>query len=104
MTPQGKVLTIFATIFFIAVFCIFYVIYDETAPRETITSTIIDKWIDPNRDDLSIYWVEIYWVELEDHRIFAIRGFDYQQLELNKPYKLKVYKQYVKIIDQRWRI
>lgn len=81
----------------IGFFFIGYGVYDNAVPKEVITSKIIDKWIIPN-NGLS------FKVELEDHSIYNIGSFEYMHLELNKPYKIEVYKTFVKIIDERWRV
>jgi hypothetical protein len=80
------------------IFCMCYVVYNNFVQKEDITTTITDKWFDPNHGAYS------FKVELEDHRIFSVTGFDYSHLQLNKPYTLKVYKQYVEITGERWRI
>jgi hypothetical protein len=76
-----------------------YGVYDNYTPKETITTEIIDKWIDPNSGSALMFKVE-----LADHRIYSIGSFEYQFLEFNKSYKMEVYKTFVRIIDERWRV
>jgi hypothetical protein len=79
--------------------CFVYYIHDYAYPKETITTEIIDKWVDPNLG--SAY---MYQVELADHRVFSIGSFEYSLLVFHKPYKIEVYKTFVRILEERWRV
>lgn len=96
-TDRLLVLILFLGLIGLAFTCIGYGIYDNVSQKETITTEIIDKWYDPNAG-------YPYNVELQDHRIYSIGSFEFWHLELHKPYKIEVYKTFIKIIDERWRV
>lgn len=72
-------------------------VHDEILTYDTVTTSVIDKWIVPHTG-LQGY------VELENHKVYTIEWFEFSHLELNKDYQMKVYKNHVEIINERWRL
>lgn len=73
--------------------------YSYYVPQETITVSIIDKWMDVKNGYLTTPMCE-----LEDHRIFRMNNFEYMRAELNKQYQMKIYPDRIEIINERWRL